>query len=295
MNIYKLFTFIILLTNTIVFSQTTIKHTVIKGESIYAIAKKYNVKEAAIYQLNPNVKGKLLQLNTILEIPNNQNTIKENNKITLHKDSSQVQTHIVAAGETLYKISKKYGTTIQELKRLNPKVKKILPTGYLLILKEEIPSIESSSLEVETKVEPNLADESSEEKVTLEPSKTTILIDAASKKLGTKYKRGGTNNKGFDCSGLIFTIFKEINITLPKSSNLQAKTGTKIEQSQAQKGDLIFFTTNGKGTINHVGIITEVLKNEIKFIHASVQLGVIISSTKEPYYSKRFVQINRIL
>ncbi len=43
------------------------------------------------------------------------------------------------------------------------------------------------------------------------------------------------------------------------------------------------------------GMVTEVLEDEIKFIHSSVQAGVIISSTKENYYARRFVQVNRVL
>jgi cell wall-associated NlpC family hydrolase len=76
---------------------------------------------------------------------------------------------------------------------------------------------------------------------------------------------------------------------------MAAGSGVKIERDQAQKGDLIFFTTNGRGNVNHVGMITEIIDDEIKFIHSSVQSGVIISSTKEPYYAKRFIQINRVL
>jgi cell wall-associated NlpC family hydrolase len=94
----------------------------------------------------------------------------------------------------------------------------------------------------------------------------------------------------------MFTTFKNIDMTLPRSSGSMAiGAGVKIEREQAQKGDLIFFTTNGRGNINHVGMITEILDDEIKFIHSSVQSGVVISSTKEPYYAKRFIQINRVL
>ena len=63
---------------------------------------------------------------------------------------------------------------------------------------------------------------------------------------------------------------------------------------EIKKGDLIFFRTNRKSIINHVGMVTEVLPDEIKFIHSATSSGVIISSTKEPYYSKSFAQANRI-
>lgn len=74
-----------------------------------------------------------------------------------------------------------------------------------------------------------------------------------------------------------------------------SKKGTIIKKNDCRKGDLIFFKTNGKNRINHVGIITEVDDDEIKFVHSSTQRGVIISSTKEDYYRKSFAQINRIV
>jgi murein DD-endopeptidase / murein LD-carboxypeptidase len=42
-------------------------------------------------------------------------------------------------------------------------------------------------------------------------------------------------------------------------------------------------------------LVTEVRADEILFIHSSTQRGVIVSSTKEPYYSKSFTQANRII
>jgi|SRR5690554_5068495 len=122
-----------------------------------------------------------------------------------------------------------------------------------------------------------------------------FIIENASDNLGVRYRFGGTNKSGFDCSGLVFTSFKAYDITLPRSSYEMAQYGMKIKESEAQKGDLVFFITNGGRRINHVGIVTEVLDDEIKFIHSSTQLGVIISSTKEPYYKKNFVKIHRVL
>ncbi|MDO9136246.1 MAG: LysM peptidoglycan-binding domain-containing C40 family peptidase [Lutibacter sp.] len=291
MNTYKLFTFLLLLTSSLIYSQTNIKHKITKGESIYAIAKKYDVKEAAIYELNPDIKGKLLKLNTTLLIPNNKFTADQIAVNTSKTDLSQAQNHIIASGETLSKISKKYGTSIIELERLNPAIPKKLPIGYSLIIREEPPTIEAITKEFGV----NAIVENTKEIETAEPAKIQFLIDTASKNLGTRYRSGGTTYSGFDCSGLMFNTFKEIDFTLPRSSNQQAKIGTKIQKSQAQKGDLIFFATNGSRSINHVGMITEIIGDEIKFIHSSTSLGVIVSSIKEAYYSKRFKQINRVL
>lgn len=121
------------------------------------------------------------------------------------------------------------------------------------------------------------------------------LINTALEFEGVRYKGGGTTNSGMDCSGLVSTVFKTFDISLPRSSFDMAKVGKKLSKSDIQKGDLVFFKTNGKNVINHVGMVTEVKDGEILFIHASVQRGVIISSTKEPYYQRTFAQANRVL
>lgn len=121
------------------------------------------------------------------------------------------------------------------------------------------------------------------------------VINTASKNLGVRYKAGGTTTDGFDCSGLVYVTFKKYDIALPRASYDMAKVGKQIKENEIQKGDLIFFKTNGKSVINHVGLVVEVSGDEIKFIHSSTQKGVIISSTKEPYYGKTFAQANRIL
>ena len=123
------------------------------------------------------------------------------------------------------------------------------------------------------------------------------LIDVAAENIGVKYKYGGTTKAGYDCSGLMYTVFNSENIVLPRNSYAQSKIGVVLNQKrdQVQKGDLVFFKTNKSNQINHVGIVIEVSDEEIKFIHSSTSKGVIISSTKEPYYKNTLVQINRIL
>lgn len=123
------------------------------------------------------------------------------------------------------------------------------------------------------------------------------IIESASKNLGAPYKYAGTTKSGFDCSGLVFTTFNQYDIKLPRSSADQAKVGIDLGKniSKAQKGDLIFFKTNNRSKINHVGIVTKTKDDEVEFIHSSTSKGVIISSTKESYYERTFTQLNRIL
>ncbi|MEP7095913.1 MAG: C40 family peptidase [Flavobacterium sp.] len=121
------------------------------------------------------------------------------------------------------------------------------------------------------------------------------LIKTATDNIGIRYKAAGTTKNGYDCSGLVYSTFESEGIKLPRASYEQSKIGKLIKFDDARKGDLIFFKTNNSKQINHVGLITEINREEIKFIHSSTSKGVIVSSTNETYYKKSFVQINRII
>ena len=114
---------------------------------------------------------------------------------------------------------------------------------------------------------------------------------------GVTYRTGGTTKDGMDCSGMVYTTFNIFDIKLPRSSYEMAKAGTKIKLSEVRKGDLLFFDNNPRRKrINHVGLVTEVTEDgEIKFIHATLQLGVVVSSMSESYYENSFVQANRVI
>lgn len=73
-----------------------------------------------------------------------------------------------------------------------------------------------------------------------------------------------------------------------------SRFGRTLERDEIRKGDLIFFRTLGSKVINHVGMVVEINDDEIKFVHASIQKGVIISTTKEGYYKNAFSHVNRV-
>jgi len=212
--------------------------------------------------------------------------------------------HEVMPKETKYGISKKYKVSIEELEKLNPEIVAGLPVGFKLVVKKGTNSTPTKTIAPQIEEEATNATASTTETTPvvdvapLSPenmTKAEFLIAKASENLGAPYRSGGTSANGFDCSGLMFSTFKNVEMTLPRSSPEMANAGIKIERKQAQKGDLIFFATMGRRGVSHVGMVTEVSDDEIKFIHSATHSGVIISSTKEPYYAKRFVQVNRVL
>lgn len=121
------------------------------------------------------------------------------------------------------------------------------------------------------------------------------LINNAMEFLGVRYRGGGSSRAGMDCSGMVSAVFNIFDIKLPRSSHDMAAVGEKVDSSDVKKGDLIFFKTNGRKVINHVGLVIEKIGDEIKFIHSSTSKGVMVSSTKESYYHKNFAQVNRVV
>lgn len=116
------------------------------------------------------------------------------------------------------------------------------------------------------------------------------LLKQVDEWMGVRYRSGGESKKGIDCSGFTSVIFADYCGTqLPRTSKQQFEFCQKIEVEELRAGDLLFFSTRGRG-VSHVGIY---LGND-KFIHASVSSGVIISDRKEHYYSKRFIGAGRI-
>lgn len=123
---------------------------------------------------------------------------------------------------------------------------------------------------------------------------TEQLLNVASDYRGTRYQWGGMSRSGMDCSGFVKSAFTQFNIDLPRSSREMASRGERVSKTEAKPGDLIFFKNGGSRVINHVGIVIEVEGDDIKFIHSATSKGVSINSTKEAYYSRGFVQINRV-
>ncbi|WP_085876139.1 C40 family peptidase [Peptoniphilus vaginalis] len=118
------------------------------------------------------------------------------------------------------------------------------------------------------------------------------VITSAESKLGSTYVYGDTGKAGFDCSGLVYSIYNdELGISIPRSSRSQSTFGKQVDKSDLQEGDLVFFNTTGNG-VSHVGIYV----GDGKFIHASSGQGkVMTSSLSEAYYQDRYVNATRIL
>lgn len=287
---------------------------VLPNETKYSIAKQYGITVAELQKANPTIGKRALKAGQKITVPLKTDS---NSVLTVKKESSKNEkeiavvhqvavkntpietaiTRVVLAKETKYGIAKEYGISVAELEKQNPEILKGLPIGYLLKIQSP-KAIETSAV---VKVEFVAKEESPPENSNkiLSPSQKADfaeqLISTASENIGTRYRSGGTTREGFDCSGFMCYTFNSNAIKLPRSSIEMANFGFTVKPEEAQKGDLIFFKTRGGKQINHVGMVVEVCEGEIKFIHSSTSSGVIISSTKENYYKRNFIQINHVL
>jgi cell wall-associated NlpC family hydrolase len=130
-----------------------------------------------------------------------------------------------------------------------------------------------------------------EKNAAIKPLDQSKMMREISKYMGVSYVYGGSTSDGMDCSGYTMTVYKNsMNIMLPRSSHEQSGRGMAVELSELKFGDLIFFNTTGESA-SHVGIY---LGDDL-FAHASVSLGVTISSLQSSYYIKRYECARRIV
>jgi len=134
------------------------------------------------------------------------------------------------------------------------------------------------------------------QKAKLREKQVGDVISTARTFMGTPYKYGGTTRAGMDCSALTISAFRAINLSLPRSAEDQAVVGEKIKQRDLQPGDLVFFATGKRRRqVTHVGLVVDVRRNNVKFIHASTSLGVIETDLSQDYYAKRYRVARRII
>lgn len=118
------------------------------------------------------------------------------------------------------------------------------------------------------------------------------VIDLALAQVGKPYIWASANpNIGFDCSGLVYYVYKQVGISLNRTSYTQINNGVSVDSKDLRKGDLVFFN-NGGGRISHVGIYI----GNNQFVHASSPgTGVIVSKLFGSYFGNTYVGARRII
>lgn len=298
------------------------RHKVKKGETLYKIAKNYGVSVKQIKQAN-GLKGSGIHPGDRIVVPNKVSVKSSNNKVTDKKgdiaektdnlSKNTLITHKVKKGENLYRISKKYGVSVREVKRINNlsgsfvkigqklKVPGIKVDDEPLIVEDSAEEVEVAKVDNEGQaaaasqeegVEP-LTEGFTEDRIETAANDAnwfTSIVDTATEYLGVPYRFGGTTLAGIDCSAYVQMVYRYFSIELPRTAREQFKAGIKVSKKELKIGDLIFFRTYAKFP-SHVGIYI----GGGKMVHASSRSKkVTVTNINEPYYVKRYIGAVRL-
>ena len=111
--------------------------------------------------------------------------------------------------------------------------------------------------------------------------------------VGTPYHWGGnTPQSGFDCSGLVVYVFREIaGVNLPRTTqDMYALDLADVRRDRLQGGDLVFFNTYGRD-ISHVGIYV----GQDRFVHAPNEGGMVrLDYLSNVYWNKHYSGARRV-
>jgi cell wall-associated NlpC family hydrolase len=110
-------------------------------------------------------------------------------------------------------------------------------------------------------------------------------VGIAMQYLGTPYVYGGASPSGFDCSGFVMYVYAQLGVSLPHNAAAQYGSGTPVDRSQLQPGDLVFF--NGLG---HNGIYV----GGGSFIHSPHTGDVVKISPMSGWYASTYVGARRL-
>jgi cell wall-associated NlpC family hydrolase len=289
-------------------------HKVKKNETIYSLAKRYHVSVADLKAAN-NLVQTQVKAGSVLIIP--PHVAASADETEGRRSKAVALTYKVKKGENLARVAKKTGVPASELKRLNASLKKgRVKPGQVLALRETEPKVAVAAEEQKQQPakslalrHPDLYNEKDYEQslaelvetdlgqkvelprnVELKADNVSQLKNTAYGFLGIRYRFGGSGKNGIDCSSFVQQVFREMEISLPRTAREQFDVGNRVAVGDLQKGDLVFFRTYAPYP-SHVGIY---LGNN-RMIHASSRdRRVVISSMNTPYYRSRFIGAKRI-
>jgi cell wall-associated NlpC family hydrolase len=121
-------------------------------------------------------------------------------------------------------------------------------------------------------------------------SRPAAVVETALSLRGIPYRNGGSDPKGFDCSGLVQYVFAQHGIALPRGVREQLQSGREVRLAGIERGDLIFFATGAKEP-SHVGVAI----GGDEFVHAPSARGVVrVEKFSAPYWARRIVTVRRL-
>ena len=184
---------------------------------------------------------------------------------------SFADTYTVKPGDSLWKISREFNTTVSNIQASNNLDSTFLKVGQQLIV-----SNNGGQSTVQS------------EQVSRSSDRVSTVLKYASTLIGVPYAAGGMSSRGFDCSGYVKYVYDHFGIDLPRTAAGQYNMGQKVSSAEAKPGDFVAFRSGGH--ISHIGIY---LGNG-KFISATSSRGIAVDPVHGSYWGDKFLGFSRL-
>lgn len=151
-------------------------------------------------------------------------------------------TYQVVAGDTLWAIAERFGTTVAALSAANQ-----LSDPNLIYPGEVVTLPGGTTPSPRAAITPS-ATPGRDSQPAAAPATTAAqtAVRAALAQVGKPYQWGGAGPESFDCSGLVIYAWGQAGVSLPHYSVAQYEDTVRISRSQLEPGDLVFYD-NGDG------------------------------------------------
>lgn len=262
-------------------------HVVRPGDTLWSIARRYEVSVEALVSANQLADPDALRLGQELVIPD------VGERQAPSAPSGARLRHVVVAGDTLWSLARHYQVPVQtivEVNKLNNP--DALRLGQTLVI-PGAKGLRPPRVSVPPVGPPGSGTLRRPLPAAAVPSRGakwgSALLAAASRHVGVRYRWGGMSPRGFDCSGFIGYVMRAVGVSVPRTTYAMWTEGRAVARDQLKVGDVVFFTTTRPGP-SHAGIYI----GNNQFIHASSGFGrVTVTSLDYRYYRPRYIGARR--
>lgn len=251
-------------TSTSTVDTTSTTHTVVKGDTLWSLAKKYGVSVKALMKAN-NLSSSTILIGQSLNLRAGMTTYGINGVNTGSSSTAASTTASSQAPKAKKTTTKAKSTTTNTSTSANTQSQSTASNSSAsTTTNTNTAASNANTISSTNKAAANTnTAASSSQAVSQAPTASTSTNSTASASasaitsyaltfLGVPYVWGGTTPSGFDCSGLVQYVYSHFGINLGRTTYTQQYAGTKISAASAQAGDLYFW--GSYGSAYHVAI-----------------------------------------
>lgn len=253
-------------TSTSTVDTTSTTHTVVKGDTLWSLAKKYGVSVSTLMKAN-NLSSSTILIGQSLNLRAGMTTYGVNG-VTTGSSSTAASTNTASSTSTTAssqapKAKKSTTTNTSSNSNTSTSANTQSQSTASNSSASTTTNTNTAASNANTTSSTNTAASSSQavsQAPTASTSTATTTASASASAitsyaltfLGVPYVWGGTTPSGFDCSGLVQYVYSHFGINLGRTTYTQQYAGTKISVASAQAGDLYFW--GSYGSAYHVAI-----------------------------------------